>query len=131
MAWESLLVEGGVLRTLAPRHAARAPGVCGAPRRRSASPLWALLYAFWSRWSRRASIVSDHGVEGTAREAYGVTPLDRNVVMSYSQNIRTRLTAGGYAPTSAHTAACLPSYDHGYSPAIWTPKVAGGRGWTG
>ncbi len=71
-----------MLRTLAPRHAARAPGVCGAPRRRSASPLWALLYAFWSRWSRRASIVSDHGVEGTAREAYGVTPLDRNVVMS-------------------------------------------------
>ena len=36
-----------MLRTLAPRHAARTPGVCGAPRRRSASPLWALFYAFW------------------------------------------------------------------------------------
>src|SRR6266446_4447319 len=50
---------------------------------------------------------------------------------SYSQNIRTRLPAGGYAPTIAHTAACLPSYDPGYSPAIWTTKVAGERGWTG
>jgi hypothetical protein len=56
----------------------------------------------------------------------------RNITYtSYSQNIRTRLPAGGYAPTIAHTAACLPSYDPGYSPAIWTTKVAGERGWTG
>src|SRR5262249_7631414 len=52
-------------------------------------------------------------------------------VMPYSQNIRTRLTAGGSAPTITHTAACLPFYDHGYSPALWTAKVTGERGWTG
>ena len=39
------------------------------------------------------------------------------VITPYSQNIRTRLAAGGYAPTIAHTSACLPPGDHGYSPA--------------
>jgi hypothetical protein len=36
---------------------------------------------------------------------------------AYSQNIRTRLPAGGYAPPIAHTSACLPPSDPGYSPA--------------
>ena len=38
--------------------------------------------------------------------------------LPYSQNIRTRLAAGGYAPTISRTSACLPPYDHGYSLAI-------------
>jgi outer membrane protein TolC len=54
-----------------------------------------------------------------------------DITRAYSQNIRTHLPAGGYAPTIAHTSACLPPYDHGYSPAIWTTKVAGEREWTG
>jgi hypothetical protein len=61
----------------------------------------------------------------TTREQYAEAVLDQN---SYSQNIRTRLTTGGYAPTIAHTAACLPFHDHRYSPAIGTAKVAGETG---
>src|SRR5262245_24690010 len=56
MAWPSLLVQRGVLWTLAPRRATRAPGVVVAPRVRNASLLQGLLYAFWSRRSRRASV---------------------------------------------------------------------------
>src|SRR5262245_25172086 len=55
MAWQSLLVQRGVPRTLAYRPDTRAPGVVGALRVRSASPLRGLLYAFWSRPSRLAS----------------------------------------------------------------------------
>src|SRR5215471_5997157 len=50
-----LLAPCGVPRTLAHRPDTRAPEVFGAPRVRSASPLRVLLYAFWSRRSRRAS----------------------------------------------------------------------------
>jgi hypothetical protein len=32
--------------------------------------------------------------------------------MPYSQNIRTRLPAGGYAPIIAYTSACFPLSDH-------------------
>src|SRR5262249_24938048 len=49
----------------------------------------------------------------------------------YSQNIRTYLPVGGYAHPIVHTSACLPPYDRGYSPAIWTVKTSGERGWTG
>src|SRR5262245_25804345 len=55
MAWQSLLAQRCVLRTLAHRPDTRAPGVCGAPQVRSASPLRVLLYALWSRRSRLAS----------------------------------------------------------------------------
>src|SRR5215470_15241915 len=50
-----LLAPRGVPRTLAHRPDTRAPAVFGAPRVRGASPLRGLLYAFWSRRSRRAS----------------------------------------------------------------------------
>src|SRR6266700_4148482 len=55
MAWSSLLAQRGVPRTLAHRPDTRAPGVVGALRVRSASPLRGLLYAFWRRRSRLAS----------------------------------------------------------------------------
>src|SRR5438552_481942 len=55
MAWSSLLAQRCVPRTLAHRPDTRAPGVFGAPRVRSASPLRGLLYAFWRRRSRLAS----------------------------------------------------------------------------
>src|SRR2546430_11431938 len=51
----ALLAPRGVPRTLAHRPDTRAPGVFGAPRVRSASPLRVFLYAFWSRRSRLAS----------------------------------------------------------------------------
>jgi hypothetical protein len=56
VAWESLLAQRCVPRTLAHRPDTRAPGVFGAPRVRSASPLRVLLYAFWSHRLRLASV---------------------------------------------------------------------------
>src|SRR5207244_7306160 len=45
----------------------------------------------------------------------------------YSQNIRTRLSTGGYAPYHRRTSTCLPASRHGYSPAIWTGTTTGGE----
>src|SRR6266487_2338266 len=49
----------------------------------------------------------------------------------YSQNIRTRVPTGVYAPTIARTSACLPYHAHRYSLSIWTVQAAGERQWTG
>src|SRR5207249_2661001 len=51
----SLSLHSVVFRALAHRPDTRAPGVVGALRVRSASPLRGLLYALWSRRSRLAS----------------------------------------------------------------------------
>src|SRR5262247_2008941 len=44
---------------------------------------------------------------------------------SYSQNIRTRLSTGGYAPCHRYTSTCLLASRHGYSPAIWMVTTTG------
>jgi hypothetical protein len=51
----SLSLHSVVFRGRAHRPDTRAPGVFEAPRVRSTSPLWVLLYTFWSRRSRMAS----------------------------------------------------------------------------
>ena len=53
------------------------------------------------------------------------------LVVPYSQNIRTRLSTGGYAPYHRCTSTCLLASPHGYSPAIWTVTTTGERRWTG
>src|SRR5262249_30700087 len=73
-----------------------------------------------SRWARRR--VRASGARERLRSPGRET---------YSQNIRTPLPAESYASIIAHTSACLPPSDHGYSPAIWIAKVTGERGWTG
>src|SRR6516165_4978934 len=50
---------------------------------------------------------------------------------AYSQNIRIRLSIGGYAPYHRCTAPCLPASCHGYSQAIGTMTTTGERRWIG
>src|SRR5437870_757001 len=52
---------------------------------------------------------------------------EQNNPLPYSQNIRTRLSTGGYAPYHRRTSPCLPASRHGYSPAIWTVTTTEGE----
>ena len=63
--------------------------------------------------------------------AVGVKPHWVYHLIPYSQNIRTRVPTGVYAPTIARTSACLPYHAHRYSLSIWTVQAAGERQWTG
>src|SRR5712691_9451181 len=86
MAWESLLAQRCVPRTLAHRPDTRAPGVFGAPRVRSASPLRVLLYAFWSRRSRLASARRGAHIDilHSVEETPGISPLSVTGALSES-----------------------------------------------
>src|SRR5262249_4014336 len=84
---------------------------------RPIAPAWQDPRAPWYAFARRArrDAAGPHG--GRRAAGLGGGKLLASTHTPYSQNIRTRLPAGDYAPTIAYTSACFPPSDHGYSPA--------------